>query len=234
MLVIPAIDIKDGKCVRLTQGNFNKETIYFEDPLEVAKMWENNGAKYLHLVDLDGALKGEDINYEIISKITKNLNIPVQVGGGIRNRDRADKYLSVGVNRIILGTSAVNNYDLVKDLCNSYPEKIAVSIDAKDELVAIKGWVETSNIKALDFAKDLENLGVSTIIYTDISKDGMMSGPNYEALCSLKEHVNTNIIASGGIANIGHIRKLESLNLYGAITGKALYEGTLTIEEIYA
>lgn len=234
MLVIPAIDIKDGKCVRLTQGNFNKETIYFENPLEVAKMWENNGAKYLHLVDLDGALKGEDINYEIISKITKNLNIPVQVGGGIRNRERADKYFSVGVNRIILGTSAVNNYDLVKDLCNSYPEKIAVSIDAKDELVAIKGWVETSNIKALDFAKDLENLGVSTIIYTDISKDGMMSGPNYDALCALKEHVNTNIIASGGIANIEHIRKLESLNLYGAITGKALYEGTLTIEEIYA
>ncbi|MFZ7134655.1 MAG: 1-(5-phosphoribosyl)-5-[(5-phosphoribosylamino)methylideneamino]imidazole-4-carboxamide isomerase [Eubacteriales bacterium] len=232
MIVIPAIDIKGGKCVRLTQGKYNKETIYYDDPLAVAKMWQEKGAQYLHIVDLDGALTGKDINYQKISMISKELSIPIEVGGGIRDQLKIEKYLNAGVSRVILGTSAVNNIGFVRDMCRLYPQQVAVSIDAKDNYVAIKGWVETSTVHAFEFAKELQSVGVNTIIYTDIAKDGMLSGPNLQALTDLQKEVDMNIIASGGISNKQDIKALAELHLYGAITGKALYEGTLTLEQL--
>ena len=232
MIVIPAIDIRNGKCVRLTQGKYDEETIYYENPLTTAKMWQDKGAHYLHVVDLDGALTGDDVNFDVISKISTKLSIPVEVGGGIRDNIKVKKYLDSGVSRVIIGTSAVQNISLVEEMCRLYPGKIAVSIDVKDNCVAIKGWVETTELNAVNFAKKLQTAGVSTIVFTDISKDGMLSGPNMHALKELQSKVDMQIIASGGIKNLEHIIQLNELNLYGAITGKALYEGTLTMEEL--
>lgn len=232
MIVLPAIDIKNGKCVRLQQGRADQETSYYDDPVEVAKKWEAEGAKYLHLVDLDGAFTGNQPNKKLIEQIVKAVNIPVELGGGIRDEQTADSYLSIGVDRVILGTVAVDNMDLVAHLCKKYPGKIAVSVDAKGDYVAVKGWVETSDKKVLPFCKELERAGVSTVIYTDISRDGMLMGPNVEMLKMLHQELDMNVIASGGIARIENIRELAGLELYGAITGKALYEGTLTMKEI--
>lgn len=232
MIVFPAIDIKGGKCVRLKQGLIDQETAYYDDPIFVAKMWEEKGAKYLHVVDLDGAFNGSEVNLPIVKSIVESVGIPVQVGGGIRTIDTIAKYLDLGVARVILGTKAVENIEFVKEVCTLYPNKISVSVDAKGDYVAIKGWVETSDTQVLPFCEELKKSGVLTIVYTDISKDGMLSGPNLEMLKKLNDTLNINIIASGGVANIGNIKDLVQLNLYGAITGKALYEGTLTMEEI--
>ncbi|NTW71033.1 MAG: 1-(5-phosphoribosyl)-5-[(5-phosphoribosylamino)methylideneamino]imidazole-4-carboxamide isomerase [Eubacteriaceae bacterium] len=232
MIVLPAIDIKGGKCVRLKQGLIDQETAYYDDPVYVAKMWEEKGAKYLHIVDLDGAFSGSEMNFSIVKAIVGSVNIPIEIGGGIRTKETIGKYLDLGVDRVILGTKAVENMDFVKEVCSLYPEKIAVSVDAKGDYVAIKGWVETSDVKVLPFCEKLKGAGVSTIVYTDISRDGMLSGPNLEMLKILSDTLGVNIIASGGVANIDNIRELIKLDLYGAITGKALYEGTLTMDEI--
>jgi phosphoribosylformimino-5-aminoimidazole carboxamide ribotide isomerase len=232
MIVLPAIDIKNGKCVRLQQGRMDLETAYFDDPVQVATMWEAQGAEYLHLVDLDGAFTGGQPNMALIKGIVAAVNIPVEIGGGIRTEDTVEAYLSIGVDRVILGTSAVENMSLVRRLCQRFPGRIAVSVDAKGDRVAIKGWVETSEKEVLPFCKELKDAGVSTIIYTDISRDGMLMGPNMDMLRLLQAQLGDNVIASGGIARIEHIEALSSLGLYGAITGKALYEGTLTMEEI--
>ncbi len=232
MIVFPAIDIKGGKCVRLKQGLIDQETAYYDDPIFVAKMWEEKGAKYLHVVDLDGAFNGSEVNLPIVKSIVESVGIPVQVGGGIRTIDTIARYLDLGVARVILGTKAVENIEFVKEVCTLYPNKISVSVDAKGDYVAIKGWVETSDTQVLPFCEELKKSGVLTIVYTDISKDGMLSGPNLEMLKKLNDTLNIDIIASGGVANIGNIKDLAQLNLYGAITGKALYEGTLTMDEI--
>lgn len=232
MIVLPAIDIKGGKCVRLKQGLIDQETAYYDDPVFVAKMWQEKGAEYLHVVDLDGAFNGSEINLSIVKSIVESVSIPVEIGGGIRTIDTIVRYLELGVDRVILGTKAVENIDFVKEVCALYPNKIAVSVDAKGDFVAIKGWVETSDAEVLPFCEKLKAAGVSTIVYTDISRDGMLSGPNLEMLKKLNETLQINIIASGGVANIKNIEDLRLLNLYGAITGKALYEGTLTMEEI--
>lgn len=232
MILLPAIDIKNGKCVRLQQGRADLETAYFDDPVEVAKMWESQGAKYLHLVDLDGAFTGDQPNKELIERIVQSVGIPVEIGGGIRTEATVASYLSLGVDRVILGTGAVENMDLVRDLCRKYPGQIAVSVDAKGEYVAIKGWVETSEKQVLPFTRELQEAGVSTLIYTDISRDGMLMGPNLDVLRLLQETLEMNIIASGGIARIENIRDLAALGVYGAISGKALYEGTLTMKEV--
>ena len=234
MIVFPAIDIKGGKCVRLKQGLIDQETAYYDDPVFVAKMWEEKGAKYLHVVDLDGAFNGSEGNLPLIKSIVESVGIPVQVGGGIRTIDTISKYLDLGIARVILGTKAVENIDFVKEVCDLYPNRICVSVDAKGDYVAIKGWVETSDTQVLPFCKKLKECGVLTIVYTDISKDGMLSGPNLAMLKKLNDTLNINIIASGGVANIENIEDLIQLNLYGAITGKALYEGTLTMDEINA
>ncbi|MBF7096110.1 1-(5-phosphoribosyl)-5-[(5-phosphoribosylamino)methylideneamino]imidazole-4-carboxamide isomerase [Alkalibacter mobilis] len=234
MIVLPAIDIKNGKCVRLKQGLIDQETAYYDDPVFVAKMWEEKGAKYLHVVDLDGAFTGQQTNMDLVKNIVESIKIPVEIGGGIRTLETVEKYLESGVDRVILGTSAVENIDFVRDLCEKFPGKIAVSVDAKGDYVAIKGWVETSDTKVMPFCESLKNAGVKTIVYTDISRDGMLSGPNLEMLDLLNKSLGIDIIASGGVASIKNIEDLSNLGLYGAITGKALYEGTLTMEEINA
>ncbi|SKC84933.1 1-(5-phosphoribosyl)-5-[(5-phosphoribosylamino)methylideneamino]imidazole-4-carboxamide isomerase [Maledivibacter halophilus] len=232
MIIFPAIDIRGGKCVRLYQGKYDKETVYDSDPVAIAKKWQKSGAEYLHIVDLDGALTGELVNKNSIKKIVEAVDIPVQVGGGIRTLERAKQILDLNVERIIVGTSAIKKDGFVEELVGVLGEKVVVSIDAKDGYVCVDGWTNSSDVRAVDFARKLEETGVKTIVYTDISKDGTMIGPNFSQLKNLKDNVNINIIASGGIGSKVHIEKLKKMELYGAITGKALYEGKFSLEEL--
>ncbi|MDI3535837.1 MAG: phosphoribosylformimino-5-aminoimidazole carboxamide ribotide isomerase [Eubacteriaceae bacterium] len=232
MIILPAIDLKNGKCVRLLQGQKDAETVYFNDPVEVALKWQSKGAKYLHLVDLDGAFDGTPKNKALIKQIVDALDIPVELGGGIRNLEIAKDYIDAGVSRIIIGTQAVKDLSFIETLLSLYDEKVCVSIDAKNGLVCTEGWVESSNLEALELASSLERLGLSTLVYTDISKDGMMSGPNFEMLDVLNSHLNMDIIASGGISSTADVLKAKEMNLYGAIIGKALYEETIDLEKL--
>ena len=232
MIVFPAIDLKNGKCVRLMQGQKDAETIYFDNPVDVALNWQSKGAQYLHLVDLDGAFDGQPKNLELIKKIVEALDIPVELGGGIRTLEIAKEYIDSGVSRIILGTQAVKDFGFIEKLLDLYDDKVCVSIDAKNGIVCTEGWVENSNIEALELASKLERYGLSTLVYTDISKDGMMTGPNFEMLGVLNNNLNMDIIASGGISCIEDMKRLNSMGLYGAITGKALYEGTIELEKL--
>ncbi|WP_425446401.1 1-(5-phosphoribosyl)-5-[(5-phosphoribosylamino)methylideneamino]imidazole-4-carboxamide isomerase [Dethiothermospora halolimnae] len=232
MKIFPAIDMKDGKCVRLTQGDFNKVTVYNDNPLEVAKMWEEKGAEYIHLVDLDGAKEGKSKNMKIIKRILKEVKIPIQIGGGIRDEDKANTLIDIGVSRIILGTIAINNRELLKNLVNKYDEKIVVSVDAKKELVAIEGWNKTSAINSIEFVSDLEGVGVKSIVYTDIAKDGMMKGPNIDVYKKLNNSSNINIIASGGVSTKEDVMKLKEIGIYGCIIGKALYDNKISFDEV--
>jgi phosphoribosylformimino-5-aminoimidazole carboxamide ribotide isomerase len=231
MIIFPAIDIKDGNCVRLRQGKFEDMEVYFENPVEVAKTWEEKGAEFIHIVDLDGAKDGKSKNFEIIREIASTVKIPIQVGGGIRNRESVKMLLEAGVNRVILGTAAVNDKELLKSLVDEYREKIVVSIDAKDGLVAIDGWINLSELDSVTFVKELENIGVKTIVYTDIAKDGMMEGPNFEVYEELMEKNDIDVIASGGVSTLDDVKKLSELNMYGAIIGKALYIDNIKLEE---
>jgi phosphoribosylformimino-5-aminoimidazole carboxamide ribotide isomerase len=231
MIIFPAIDIKGGKCVRLTQGDYGKEEIY-GDPVEMAKQWMNKGAETLHIVDLDGALEGESKNLHVIKEIVKNVSIPVQVGGGIRSIQAIETLVKAGVTRTIIGTSAVNNKAFVQEAVLTFGPAIAVSIDAKNGYVATEGWTKISEKKALDFAKELTSVGVETIIYTDIAKDGMLSGPNFSEIKLIDDEIKANVIASGGVTTKEDIDKLKDLNVYGAIVGKALYTGAIELEEI--
>lgn len=231
MIIIPAIDIIDGKPVRLYQGDYNKKEVVAEDILETAKSFEKLGAGYVHLVDLDGAKKGQLVNGEVIIKVAKTLDIPVEVGGGIRSLETIDYLLTNGVSRVILGTSAMEDEEMLKTAVLKYKEKIAVGIDCKDGYAYGRGWLEGSSLYYIDFAKKLEKIGVKNVIVTDISKDGTLEGPNVEMLKKLSEEVNMDITASGGIRDIDNIKALNDLNLYGAITGKAIYAKTLSLEE---
>lgn len=232
MLVIPAIDLKEGSCVRLLQGNKDAATIYSHDPANTAKKWESFGAKLLHIVDLDGAFSGSQKNFDAIVKIRKAIKIPIQVGGGIREIGNVLNLFSAGVNRIIIGTKAVEDPEFLTYLCNNYPGKILIGIDAKSGMVAIKGWEEITSVTAKDLAKRLELVGAAGIIYTDIGRDGMMTGPNIEATSEMVENVKIPVIASGGVSNIDDIRDLKKIkDLWGAITGKAIYSGSLDLRE---
>ncbi|WP_069649060.1 1-(5-phosphoribosyl)-5-[(5-phosphoribosylamino)methylideneamino]imidazole-4-carboxamide isomerase [Caloranaerobacter ferrireducens] len=232
MIIFPAIDIKDGKCVRLRQGRFDDVTIYSDNPVEIAKKWEKEGCQYLHLVDLDGAIHGIPNNLELIKEIVSSVSIPVQIGGGIRSRKTVDILLECGVERVIIGTLAVRNPELLEQLIKDYGNRIVVSIDANDGFVAVDGWINLSSINSIEFAKDLERIGVKTIVYTDISKDGMMKGPNFKVYEELKKKVNINIIASGGISSVGDVKKLKEIGVYGCIVGKAIYSGAVKITEL--
>jgi phosphoribosylformimino-5-aminoimidazole carboxamide ribotide isomerase len=232
VIIFPAIDIMKGKCVRLYQGKLDKETIYNDDPVSVAKSFKEKGAKALHIVDLDGAFTGEQKNKEIIKRIIENINIPIQVGGGIRSIERAKELIDLGAYRIVIGTSAIKENMFVENLVEEFGDRVVVSIDAKDGYVCIDGWVENSNIKSVEFAKTLEKKGVKTIVYTDISKDGTMIGPNFDELKKLKESTSMNIIASGGIGRKEDIYELKRFGVYGAIVGKALYEGRIKLEHV--
>lgn len=229
MLIYPAIDIKDGKCVMLTQGKFDKEKIYSEDPVEAAKTWERKGAKMLHIIDLDGAFEGKSKNYEIIQKIIGEIDIPVQLGGGIRDLETIKTLIDIGAGRIILGTKAIQDEEMLKKAVDTYKEKIVVAIDARDGYVAMDGWTKTSTVNALEFAEKIEKLGVKTIIYTDIARDGMLKGPNLKAIKNMNDNVSIDVIASGGVSSTDDLQKLSEIGVAGAIVGKALYEGKVDL-----
>ncbi len=235
MLLIPAIDLKEGKCVRLKQGRMEDATVYAEDPLTVAERWVAAGARRLHIVDLDGAFAGRPVNAHAIARISEAFpDLPIQVGGGIRDEDTVQSYLEAGVQWVIIGTKAINEPHFVSEICLEFPGHILVGLDARDGKVAIDGWSKLSRHDVIDMAQHFERDGVEGIIYTDISRDGMMSGVNLEATVKLAQAVSIPIIASGGISNLDDVRALcevEEEGIIGAITGRALYEGTLDLAE---
>lgn len=231
MRIYPAIDIKDGQCVRLYKGRFDDMTVYGSDPAEMAKKWEAQGGEYIHVVDLDGALKGHGVNAEVIKKICESVNVPVQTGGGIRTMADIEAKLACGIDRVIIGTKAVSDADFVKRAVDKYGDKIVIGIDAKDGMVAVEGWEKTSDFKAVEFAKKMESIGVRTIVYTDIATDGTLAGPNLAAMREMAENVGMDVIASGGVGNIEHIRALVPCGVEGVITGKALYTGSIDLNE---
>ncbi len=229
MIILPAIDIKDNKCVRLFQGDYSTASVVAQDAVETAKEFEAAGATWMHMVDLDGALEKKPVNHELILKVRDNTKLNIEIGGGIRNMETVEFYLSRGIQRVILGSAALHNPEFVKEAVRKYGDKIAVGIDAKDGKVAAEGWTSTSEVDYIEFAKQMEDLGVKCIIFTDISKDGTLSGPNLTMLDKINRAVSCDIIASGGVANLKDILGLNSLNLYGAIAGKAIYAKTLDL-----
>ena len=235
MKIIPAIDIQNGNCVRLRQGDFAQETIFDKNPLNIAQKWVDEGAERLHLVDLDGARLGSPINLDIISSICKKFpNIPIQIGGGIRDLKTAENYLLAGATYIIIGTKAVEEPKFVKELCKIFPGNIIVGVDAKNGEVATDGWESVSDKNVIELSKEFENIGVSEIVYTDIEKDGMMKGLNMDATLNLAKSVNIPIIASGGVSCLDDIKKMKPYvgsGISGIIIGRALYEKTITIKE---
>lgn len=231
MIIYPAIDIKQGKCVRLVQGRFSDVTVYSDNPVEMAIKWESMGAEYIHVVDLDGALQGQSVNSQVIKDIAKAVKVPIQLGGGIRNLQVVEDMLNSGITRVILGTAAVKNPDFVKEAVELYKDRIAVGIDAKDGMVAIEGWETISEFTAVQFAQKMYELGVRHIIYTDISRDGMLKGPNIPAMKEMVDNVEANIIASGGVSNMDDIRNLKATGVQGVIIGKALYTGNVNLAE---
>ena len=229
--IIPAIDLRNGKCVRLYQGDYNRETVFSEDPLEVALKWQSLGAPRIHLVDLDGAAAGEVVNLEIIETIANAVLVPTQLGGGIRTLETILRLLKMGVERAILGTAAVENADLIREACRKYAESIIVSIDAREGQVATRGWLQGTDLKAVSLARDMASLGVRRFIYTDIIRDGTLTGPNYDALGELIEAVDRPVIAAGGISSLDHLRVLRRIGVEGAIIGKALYTGDIDLKK---
>ena len=230
MILFPAIDIKDGKAVRLYQGRFDKcEEMGI--PLEIAKEFEKTGAEFIHLVDLDGAKEGKRINSDIIKAIAETVNIPVQLGGGIRTLEDLEAIFDLGVSRAIIGTAAYKDKEFLIKAVEKYGEKIAVGVDAKDNKVALEGWLESTDMDYIEFSRQLEKIGVKTVIYTDISKDGTLEGANIEGLKALSKAVNMDIVASGGVKDLEDLLNINELNLYGAISGKAIYSGSLDLKE---
>ena len=231
MIILPAIDLKDGNCVRLTKGDFATTEKVAEDALLTAKSFEEIGATHLHMVDLDGALQGKPINDNVIKNVVENTSLFVEVGGGIRTREDIEYYLNLGVGRVILGSIAINDPILTKAMIAEFAEAIAVGIDAKNGMASGGGWLDDSSVNFIDLAKSMDEAGVKTIIYTDISKDGTLSGPNLEELDALNKAINANVIASGGIADINDIENLSKINVHGAICGKSIYKGTLELAD---
>ena len=231
MKLFPAIDLYDGKAVRLYKGDYNQMTVYSENPIEIARDFENCGAKYIHLVDLEGARDGTTPNIDIVKQIANETSLFCEIGGGIRSMETVDAYLNAGVDRVILGTAAVKDPEFLETAIEKYGEKIAVGVDVKDGLVAIKGWVEKSEYSGLQFCEKMQELGVKTIICTDISKDGAMKGTNRELYKELSQKFSLQITASGGVSDIEDIKALRQLDLYGAIIGKAYYIGAIDLKE---
>ncbi len=234
MLIIPAIDLKDGKCVRLQQGLMDKATIYSDDPAATACHWESQGAELLHVVDLDGAFAGVSRNLDAIKAIRNAVTMTIEVGGGIRDIAAIDTLASIGINRIILGTAAIENPAFVREACKKFPGKIIVGIDAKDGMVAIKGWAEVTSMQAVDLAMQMQEAGATAIIYTDIKRDGMLSGPNITATKTLADALHIPVIASGGVSTMQDIQNILAARhsgISGVITGKAIYNGSLNLRE---
>lgn len=232
MILFPAIDIRGGKCVRLLKGRFDQETVFADRPADMAIKWQTQGGKYLHLVDLDGALQGRPVNLEAIGDIIANVNVPIQLGGGIRNIESIEAWLEAGVSRVILGSIAVKNPDLVKEACHKFGERIVVGIDAKEGEVAVEGWGISGGVKATELAKRMADVGVARIIYTDISRDGTLSGVNVESTVELARAAGIPVIASGGVAGMDDVYKVAAApEIEGMIIGKALYTGKIDLTE---
>ncbi len=231
MIILPAIDLYGGACVRLLKGDYNKMTVYNNNPVEVAKSFEKSGAQYIHIVDLEGAKTGLTPNIESVKNIVNSTSLSAEIGGGIRSLSTIDAYVNAGVDRVILGTAAVENLDFAKEAVKNFGDKIVIGVDIKDGYVAVKGWTENSSYKYDEFCSVVEDMGIKTIICTDISKDGAMMGTNLSLYKSLMENFSLNIIASGGVSTLSDIEKLSQMNVYGAIIGKAYYTGAITIED---
>lgn len=231
MIIFPAIDLYDKKAVRLYRGNYDEMTVYSTNPPEIAADFEAAGASHMHIVDLEGARDGGTPNLEVVKAIKKSTSLFCEIGGGIRSMEVVDAYISAGIDRVILGTAAVENEDFLKDAVSKYGDKIAVGADIKDGYVAIKGWVEKSEYECFDFCKKMQEIGVKTLICTDISKDGAMMGTNHELYKTLSEKFDMQIVASGGVSSVEDVKKLAALNLYGAIIGKAYYTGAISLKE---
>ena len=235
MIIFPAIDIKDGKCVRLLKGDFNKITSYDKSPVDQADAFFKSGFKDIHIVDLDGALLGESKNSEIIKEIIKKVKLRIQFGGGIRNIDSINSWLEVGVDKVVMGTAAVENIGLLKSACEKFKNKIAIALDIRDGFIALSGWTKQTNVSALDFIKEIGNFGVSRIIYTDINKDGTKKGPNIKDTIELSNKVKIPLVISGGVSSIDDIKKIKSLNnsnIEGVIVGKSIYDGDIKINDL--
>jgi len=235
MIIFPAIDIKDGKCVRLIKGDFNQMTSYKNSPFDQAKIYSQSGFRNIHIVDLDGALQGKSSNSNIIKEILKNFKLKIQIGGGIRTIDDINNWIKSGVDKIIIGTAAIENKNLLKTACKQFKNKIALALDVKDGFIFLSGWKKQTNILATDFVKEIENYGVSRIIYTDINKDGTKKGPNIKDTIDLSNKVKIPFIISGGISSIEDIKKIKSLNnsnIEGVIVGKSIYDGDIKINEL--
>ena len=232
MEVIPSIDLRGGRCVRLYQGDYDRETVYSDDPLAVALRWQEMGAPRIHIVDLDGAVLGIQSNLKVLKQLGNSMDVPLQVGGGIRDMSSAESILDIGIQRIVLGTSAVEDPSLVEQVCRRFGrEAVVVGVDARDGVVAIRGWRESSSLTALDLIHQMTALGVGRFIYTDISRDGTLSEPNFQAIEELMGDCDATLVASGGVSSIEHLERLASLRVEGTIIGKALYTGTIDLRE---
>ena len=233
MKIFPAIDIKDKKCVRLVKGDFNKKSEYQILPVDQAEKYEEHGFKNLHIVDLDGALTGKTVNLDIIQQIVHNFDLKVEVGGGIRTIDSIQKYIDIGVEKVILGSAAIKDKNFLKEACQKFPNKIALGLDAKDGYLSVSGWKENSNQLTLDFLKEVNDFGVSRLIYTDINRDGMKQSPNYEETINVANVSNCPVIISGGVSSIDDIKNAKGLkNIEGIIVGKAIYDGDISLDEL--
>ena len=235
MIIFPAIDIKDGKCVRLIKGNFDKITSYDNSPIDQAKKYFQNGFNNIHIVDLDGALQGKSVNSNIVKEIIKNVKLKIQIGGGVRTIEDINSWIETGVDKIVMGTAAVEDIDLLKVACSKFKNKIAVALDIKDGFITLSGWKKHTNISALDFMKKIKNLGVSRIIYTDVNKDGTKKGPNLKNTVEISNKTNIPLVISGGVSSIEDIKKIKSLNnsnIEGVIVGKSIYDGDIKISDL--
>ena len=234
MEIIPAIDLRNGKCVRLYQGDYKQETVFSEDPVSVAKYWKSLGAKRIHIVDLDGAAKGKVCHAQTIADIISAVELPVEVGGGIRTMESIEELFDVGVERVILGTAAIENQELVKESCQRFGKRIIAGIDARDGYVATRGWVESSKVTAIDLVALMKSIGIKRVIYTDISRDGTLTEPNFTAIMEMVAKSSVNIIAAGGITSIVHLQKLAAIGVEGAIVGRAIYTGHIDLKKAIA
>ena len=235
MKIFPAIDIKDKKCVRLIKGNFENKTEYKTSPVDQAAKYKDHGFKNLHIVDLDGALTGKTVNLDIIQEIVSKYDLKIEIGGGIRNIDNINQYIETGVEKVILGSGAIKNKEFLREACEKFKNKIALGLDAKDGNLSVSGWKENLNVKTTDYLKDVNDFGVSRIIFTDINKDGMKNSPNYEETVKIAEISNCPVVISGGVSSINDIKKAKDLNnkkIEGIIVGKAIYDGDIKLDEL--
>jgi phosphoribosylformimino-5-aminoimidazole carboxamide ribotide isomerase len=231
MLILPAIDIRNGKCVRLQQGDYSQETIYADSPVDMAKHWEQQGAQFLHIVDLDGAKDGQATNFVLVSRIAESIKIPIEIGGGIRNQETIQQYLDAGVNRLVIGTLALKEPNWFREMCQKFPDRLVLGIDGRNGLVATEGWLETSQTLATELAKKYSDLPLAALVYTDIAKDGMLAGPNIDEMEAMRRAVPFPLVVSGGIATLDDIRRLAQCNFHACIIGKALYENKFQLPD---